>query len=754
MIATKIDQIVAVRKGKLELVKKVKLSAEKDYVSVKKIESLQRRLLDNDEKDSVICLLKQQPEVRNNIMKIDLNRFNKLYKKYIDELERIEARFSRETLNISFVGAAGQGKSMVLQSISGLNGDVIPSGEGTDCTGAKSIISNSNNDKTYAEITFYNADELVAIINDYLTEISGNTNYHISMLSQVPSIPIEKIREKIALDTSAIAKLKQLEKYVEHINDEEIALNIGKVITVEENDIEKYVAQHSCKNSNILYFNYLAVKCADIKCTFPKKDSGKIVLVDTKGLGDTALKVNENMLETAERDSDAIILLYRPDPLRGGLQQREVDIIKMISERISPEYCQQLLFWVLNKVQSEKGCNVNIIAEAKESIVSGNYPVAGVLDVDCSNAIEVENLLLNPVLDSIVERIENVDKFIVNKFNCIAIDLENEYKNVTSVLNDVFLDSVDEDIKKEMLEVVNGTIDQMLDSMRNIFLDLDKKRTIPCDRFKEASEKKLKEVLDFVPNKTQILDLLKKGSSNHIDVYQECTNIIRMRIIDSFLELDKILKGIVDDMKQSVIDVLVDETKGKLASVVSKQDVLPDEWIKDFLDSIDKKGNKYPLIVKAFSELKSFKISVEGFLIYEVRDKLDDIDPSLHAQTPEIIADVSNKDAQAEDIAFWLSKYISDIHSKLRACLVEFYAVPNRALFAASKDFFDRVTYAQVNTYRTVKEEWRYLYEEYMPVIWKEEYAAKMNSIEAYEDWNKLLEEVDSANESLTILND
>ena len=86
------------------------------------------------------------------------------------------------------------------------------------------------------------------------------------------------------------------------------------------------------------YYKYLGVKCANIICAFPKKDAGKIVLVDTKGLGDTAIKVEENMLYAAENDSDAIILMYRPDALRAGLGARETDIISMILIRISAHF--------------------------------------------------------------------------------------------------------------------------------------------------------------------------------------------------------------------------------------------------------------------------------------------------------------------------------------------------------------------------------------------------------------------------------
>ena len=751
MISERIEEIVIGRKSKLKKVETVQKNVEEIFAAVKKIENIQMRLSDVSKTDLLVDMLRKQPEVCENISRIDTNEFYGLYKKYLTDLTKIKERFSRDTLNISFVGAAGQGKSCVLQQISGLGGDVIPSAAGSDCTGAKSIISNSSGDEVKAEITFYSQQEVVEIINDYLEEILGCTTYNISSISQAKSIDVSVIEEEVRFDADAKGKLKQLKKYVQHINDEDVVKNLGQVKLVNKNEIEQYVAQHSCQDKSIPYYKYLGVKCANIICPFPKRDAGRIVLVDTKGLGDTAIKVDKNMLNAAENDSDAIVLMYRPDALRAGLQQREIDILKKIEDRITPEYCEQLLFWVVNRVETGDGKNTDVIKEAKQEIVKSNMPIAGVLEVNCGNQKNVEDELLVPVLTGLTERIEKVDGFIISHLNERAEQLINKFETISSALEGAFINGAGEDIKRQMNSTIESTKDEMLNSIRNIYLELNGYREKPCEEFQSACEMKLKNILKTVPRKDEVIELLKKGTNNHLNVYEECTNVIRMKIIDDFLELDDVLEKIVDNMKKRIVCQMRDNV-GKLGYISKKNGENPNEWIDEFVDKINASSERYPLISRAMDNLREFTISVEGFMIYEVRDKLDAIDLSLLPQNPEIEPNGLNKEKQAEDIIFWLDKYLVDIYDELRKSIIEFFKVPNRALFAAVKDFYDRATYSGNDTYDNIQTEWRYLYEEWLPIIWKEEYAINMNGIEAYKEWNDIIKQINGTVDKDSVL--
>ena len=74
------------------------------------------------------------------------------------QLAQLNERFLRQTINIGVVGRARQGKSRLLQSISGLGNSVIPDGNGSHCTGAVSRLIYRPN-QTTADVHFYSRTE-------------------------------------------------------------------------------------------------------------------------------------------------------------------------------------------------------------------------------------------------------------------------------------------------------------------------------------------------------------------------------------------------------------------------------------------------------------------------------------------------------------------------------------------------------------------------------------------------------------------
>jgi hypothetical protein len=81
-------------------------------------------------------------------------------------LTKLKNRFSRDTLNIGVVGRARQGKSRLLQSLTGLSAVEIPDGDRQHCTGVRSTIQHGLNVDTHGEVWFHTErsflDEVIA----------------------------------------------------------------------------------------------------------------------------------------------------------------------------------------------------------------------------------------------------------------------------------------------------------------------------------------------------------------------------------------------------------------------------------------------------------------------------------------------------------------------------------------------------------------------------------------------------------------
>ena len=92
-------------------------------------------------------ILDQSDSAHREIKQIfdDANEISDKVEDLRPHLERLKNRFSRKTLNIAVIGMARQGKSRLLQTITGLTSEEIPDGNKAHCTGVRSDIINDLN---------------------------------------------------------------------------------------------------------------------------------------------------------------------------------------------------------------------------------------------------------------------------------------------------------------------------------------------------------------------------------------------------------------------------------------------------------------------------------------------------------------------------------------------------------------------------------------------------------------------------------
>lgn len=742
-ISAKIDSIVAARKAKVSVLRKQKDDITAICNNIDRFKKLQRDIADHPEKYSN---LRGNSDVLDRIANISTNRFYDLYSKYNRELERITSRVQRDSLNISFVGCMGQGKSLVMQSISGLGSNVIPSAEGTSCTGAKSVIVNTDNNSVSAKISFFSQMELVNIVNKYLEFITRFEPEKVSVSSveeiKALSSKMDYLSDCASSHSEAISKYEQLTKYIDHYDS--YYTYLGTEINVPENEIEKYVAQYSSNDWSQQYYLYLGVKSASIMCHFPHDDVGKIVLVDTVGLGDTALGVEEDMLNAVANDSDAIIYLIKPDVQRPDVDSKTIEVWGKIQKRISAEYMKEMLFVLLNKVNTEKFNNTGAIDIIDTKIRDKGYSIAKRLIADCSKPNEVRSELLVPVLNQLASRIQIVDQRLIDKLNELGDELRQAYNEICLQAEKAFVKSANEDMKRLFHTQISSTYDNMLDKLRELYIHkYNVLRSQPCAELEKECQQKLKNILVSVPKPEEIKKMLDMGSMTPRAVYETGTNILRMKIINDFTNLNTVLSEIIEGMKLEVLDIFFNN--GLLNKIASfEKGNSSTDWINSFLAKTDS-DSKYPLICAALKAFEKYTINVQGFIIHEVRDRLDSIDPMINKNYPHFMFKIDQKDKLAAEIVDELKGKAFDIKAKLTGALVELYKVPNRSMFAAITDLCDRLSFSKKDN-DTVILEWHWLYEDWMRQIWTEEYDKQSGLRQVIGEWNDVISSLKEMN--------
>lgn len=729
-LAEQIDAIIRQRNSLVPKLEKTEVKLKKAAEAIEKLEILRDSPDMDDELSSIL----------SSVSTVD---FRKKYQESLEALERLKARFGRDEINISFVGRAGQGKSLILQKISGLDGNVIPSADGSDCTGARSVISNDSlSGKTTAEITFFSEAELVNIVNTYLHAILGSNNMQAGSLSGISNIDIKEIRKNLAPEQEMQKNLlTHLEKYV--VNAEKLAPLLGKKITVGKDDIEQYVAQYKRDDKSLKYFNYLGVKEAIIKSPFPYADAGKITLVDTIGTGATSLGVDRDMLETVRNASDAIVVMKRPEPLRPRMVKEDYELLKMLREELGSDYTSRLLFWLFNRVETGKGANSESIPELMTQMQKENLPVAALLNIDCSREEEVREKLLVPLLQQMSSTLGETDALLIERLNADLKAVASAFNKIGSALDKAFGASLNPDERRHFSARIQSTIAKMTNSLRNLYIELDTHKNTPREELQDIAAEKLKRTLLSAPTNEKIMEKLNNGTITQHTALEHFTDEMRLKIINEFLELDSTLQEIVANAKRNIIEILASEQNGNFNAVAGSDIKNPDIWLDRLFEKIDE--NQYPLINYAIKNLREFDLSVENFLIYKVRACLEQIDWSIRKQPPQLYNGLDDKQALTEEINFILHDLLEGVHSKLNKELKNYFSFPNEAIFAVTRDFHDRITKA-VNpaTGLNAEDEWRYIYEDFIPVIWRDEhmeFGKKGSAMQRWREVSDVLEE-------------
>lgn len=747
VITEQIDEIISKRKSQTGQIDEAISKLEKADSCISKIREIQSDL---SSENSNYKSLFQSTELESKIADISLKEYYETSEKYMKELKRLKSRFERDELHISIVGRMRQGKSALIQTITGLKENVIPSSNGTACTGAKSLITNENTDKVFADITFYNEREMVDKINNYLKNISHNDDYFINSFSDVSRISFDKLKSLPDLFAQQNDYIDKLETYKEHADD--IALNLGKGnIRVGENDIEKYVAQYSHEDKEKRYYNFLSVKTADIHCFFPYKDVGKIKLLDTIGLEDTMLGVEDDMLKTVENDSDAIIYLRMPQSTGADVDSQDKKFISKISETVSAEYSKEMVFWIVN----ENGSNKEICDAYCNKIKAEDAKISEKIIVNCRDKKAVEDKLLKPILTKMKDRIQYVDEIIVKKASDFGTAVFNEYSTLASEVNNLFVGCASEDLQTEMLPQIRDAYEtELLNGIRELCLGkYAELREEECKPLYEAIDNTLKNIFSFIPSKDVIIErYVRRGSNDAHESLRMCNNIARLGIIDSFNKLDIVLNDIVKGMKREVVEIMANKAFLCKITPYGGNNDDPDEWIKRFISDITL-TNHYPKIEKALNDFVNFNCSVQGFLIHEVRDKLYLIDQQLKDQPDPIESKYPHYEDIADEIINILKDHLYWIAKKIRERVSALSTVPNKALFAAIYDLFDRLTFedrkknGEVSVPDiSVKDEWEKLYKNHIRNIWAEEYDAHMSNQKISKEWRSITETISEMN--------
>ncbi|RQH08837.1 dynamin family protein [Okeania hirsuta] len=729
-MSTRVQQITAIIEQRQPLANKiegVKKNLELLSSALNKLENYRDELVDKVDDPKVIGQLKE----------INTSPIQRNISSELGTLYKLKTRFSRDTLNIAVVGRAGQGKSRLLQSLTGLTAAEIPDGSGQHCTGVRSTIHHNAEFETSGEVWFYTErsflDEVIMPYYNQL-QLGGKP----ITLNEFASNALPKLPEN---QKGAVveAKYEHLRKYHTHLDQYRNLLQESSPRRITRDEIREYVAQDNLAGQRI-YHNYLAVKEVKITCNFPNTEVGKIALVDLPGLGDTGIGDEERLINTLSQDIDLVLFVRRPNVGRDFLGDVDVSLYDIARSALVDLPLEKWSFMVFNRTDgnSRLGDNSFLCEQLAADLGNKHINVSESVIADCADPDEANEKILDRVLSYLAANITSLDREYASscqeRLQQIQSTVDAEVEKAKNALG-----QVRQPADTAQFEVLFEKIwEELTSGLEGLLRDLSKEVDENDRDFEESVNMALQECRDDtgVPSSLEEIQKKRDQEKAYENAYNIYLNEIRAYLSQKFLSLDEGLKRSLDRVKSKVTEVLVE--KGCLGNLAESRGAEFIEAIATLIPEQLMEGEPSKLKY-GFKILAEFELSYRGFVQHRIRKCLDGLTPDK--TTLKISKSASDQEKQMQ-IMNSLKTLQSEAVYQCQNVLEDLLSEPSQAGFAIVEEFLDRVLRA-----KGVKIEWRIFLNQERSAVWPEEFELLGERTKLRQDWLAAVESVNQANQ-------
>ncbi|MEB3826429.1 hypothetical protein [Phormidium sp. CCY1219] len=678
------------------------------------------------------------PETGARLQDIDFSRMQVSLLAEREAIAKLKARFERPTLNIGVVGRARQGKSRLLQSLTGLTTAEIPDGDRQHCTGVRSTIYHNPNLETHGEVSFYTERSfLEEAIAPYYEQLGlGPKPLTLDDFAQQPLPPLPRNLS----GAQSGAKYEHLRRYHTHLHQYRHLLQHPSPRRIAQSEIRQYVAQDTPDGDRIFY-NYLAVREVKIVCSFPNANVGQIALVDMPGLGDTGIGDEERLLQTLGEDVDFVLFVRMPKS--SGDYWADVDV-KLYDTASAALADLPIALWsvmILNRTapNSPNGDNHKNCQDLAATMAEKHIDVVQCLTVNCADAEAVNRQILDEVLDYLTAHIQRLDREYAStcqeRIHQLRQRIQSELEKARGALGNAITSEREFPL---FLQLFDTLWDDLTGALEGLLRELAQQRDTEDMDFKKQVNAAIASCRQNpgIPSIADI-EIRRDRVGGYPNAYYQYLNEIRAALSKHFLSLDEGLKRAIERLKTQVAQVLREQ--GRLAPLT---DANGSDFLSAMVETIPDSLEKLKL---GFQILSEFNLSYRGLIQHRIRDQLDALTPDRSSLK------LSQTDVSASEVLANLKTLHAETLYHCETALEELLIEPNQAAFAIVEEFVDRVLRAE-----GVKTEWQIFLEEVRGEIWENEFAQIGDRTRRKREWLDAVQRIEFANqtESLQFLSD
>ncbi len=637
-------------------------------------------------------------------------------------LEVAAARLERRTINVGVTGRARVGKSTLLQRVSGLHEEQLPTGAGQPVTAVRSSIFHSSRSRavvtlhtpssfirdvvapTFAAVRRVDAPATVAdfrAMRDF-SPPPGSPPSHGTLLQRLQQVhaALDSFESDLTGDTREVS-LGELRQYVAYPTMDELA------------------------GPTPVARRYVAVRDVRIDTPFPEVAVSSMGIVDLPGLGELAADAEIHHVRDLRDAVDVVLMLKRP--LEGLAFWTEEDGKALDLMDAARGGVQRLTDFVLFVVNRSAGDNEELLQSVRGDLaVKPNSLGRGepfkVLEADARDGREVADQVLRPVLAHLVDRLPAMDEQVVgaaqDEVRTIAGRLLSALADARRTMTEVQVtfaspaedlhDRVEElhrDVAAGLAELVHGL------ERDTVSDEEDPKYLAAVNAAYEDLETWIVAGLgsDAVSWQRDALRRMQVDR-NSAPLLGDELNRIRVHISKRYAQLDDHLRLRVEELHRAVASIL----RKRLGALGEGADGTA--ALEGMARALDGAAEPCPTLRSAIDDLLSLRVEYRTHVHPRIRAELNDLNLQVrNVETGEwfdqLVVEVS--EAGAHDAFDRLSQLAESSAYRARRALIREARLASFILFAAAEQFDDEFIRAG-----TSRAEFRRLGRSYREEIW------------------------------------
>ena len=644
-------------------------------------------------------------------------------------LRVLEARLARDTVNIGVSGQARVGKSTLLQSVSGLGDDQIPTGEALPVTAVRSRIFHAP-DLRRATLRLHSFDTFVTdVLAPYHAELDiaglpGTPeefrHWRYPKPSQPPGSPAsaeyrrrgEGLRLTAAPDDapadrpSWVTMLNRLRAMQQSFPTYEHDLTGGeRVLPLEE--LRPWVAYPTNaeeQQPGVVARRYLAVRDVRIDCPFPHAQVRHLGIVDLPGLGEFAARADEHHVGGLQNEVDVVLLVKRPVEgmaYWGDADARALDLIDSARGFVDR---RDFVVLVLNTGDTAEALVTALRDHIRGQVNSGvSDQFFQVLECDAADTGDVFARVLSPVLAHLAARMPAMDadavagtqgelravtQRIVTLTDDVARVLASVAQSSGSVAEDLDLRS--RRLRQDLSGALVGLVGELRAQARAVGEDQD--YTDAVDRAYATTRAWITDGLGIGEQAWRDEALRAMTVDRNSSRYAgDELNRVRVEISSCFGEIDVYFTARVRALWAQVAQALRDHTGALLGS--ESDAATGDDALRRFVALLAEASEPCPRLRRAVEQLLTVRLDYRSQLHPRVRAELDGLtlqerDPVTGEQRNRVVVEVS-PDGAEQLYAFVVQMAEQAAYLTKKALLLREGVTPALVLHAAAEQLED-----------------------------------------------------------------